>query len=78
MSYQAFEKNHKKRLGEKYKPNTIQGGGCQVQYLDIKADGFASECSHKQGGYTESEDAESRKERRSRRQNSYRIMSSFP
>ena len=24
MSYQAFEKNHKKRLGETYKPNTIR------------------------------------------------------
>ena len=24
MSYQAFEKNHKKRLGESYKPNTIR------------------------------------------------------
>ena len=24
MSYQVFEKNHKKRLGETYKPNTIR------------------------------------------------------
>ena len=24
MSYQAFEKNHKKRLGETYKPNTVR------------------------------------------------------
>ena len=78
MSYQAFEKNRKKRLGESYKPNTIREVASQVQHFNIKANGFASGCCHKQRRYTESEDAESRKEGRDRGQDSYRIPCNFP
>ena len=77
MSYQAFEKNRKKRLGD-LQTKHHQGSCSQVQYFDIKADGFASGCCHKQRRYTEGEDAEGRKERRNREQDSYRIPCSFP
>ena len=78
MSYQAFEKNRKKETGRDLQTKHHQGSCNQIQYFDIKADGFASGCCHKQRRYTESEDAESRKERRNRRQDSYRIPCSFP
>ena len=77
MSYQAFEKNHKKRLG-KLQTKHHQRSCSQVQYFDIKADGFALGCCHKQRGYAEGEDAESQKERRNRGQDSYQIPCSFP
>ena len=46
MSYQAFEKNRKKRLGENLQAKYCQGSCSQVQHFDIKADGFASGCSY--------------------------------
>ena len=58
MSYQAFEKNRKKRLGETYKPNTIREVAARFNISTSRADGFASGCCHKQRRYTEGEDVE--------------------
>ena len=78
MSYQAFEKNRKKRLGETYKPNTIREVAARFnistsRLMDLRR-GAAINREDTQRG----EDAESRKERRNRGQDSYRIPCSFP
>ena len=77
MNWQGFEKNRRKCLGEKYKPKYHSRGGCEIRHLYLKVDGSQTRCSHQQGGHTMQQDAESRKERGNRGQNSYRIMCSF-
>ena len=46
MTWQGFEKNRRKCLGEKYKPNTVWRGGCKIRYLYLKIDGSQMRCSH--------------------------------
>ena len=46
MNWQGFEKNRRKRLGEKYKPNTIRKVAAKFDISTFKIDGSPMRCSH--------------------------------
>ena len=78
MDWQGFEKNRRKRLGEKYKPNTIREVATKFGISTSRADGSQARCCHQQRRHPAQQNVEGRKEGRSRGQDSYRIPCNLP
>ena len=74
----GFREEPEKTLGGEIQAQYHPRGCHKIRHFHFKADGSQTRCSHQQRGYPKSEDAESRKERRDRGQDSYRIPCSFP
>ena len=78
MDWQGFEKNRRKRLGEKYKPKHHPRGCHKIRHFHFKTDGSQTRCSINREDTQRSKMLKAEKGGRSRGQDSYRIPCSFP
>ena len=78
MDWQGFEKNRRKRLGEKYKPNTIREVATKFGISTSRLMDLRRGAAINREGHPVQQNVEGRKEGRSRGQDSYRIPCNFP